>query len=133
MIMESEQLETVKRNKKGIIYLSCLPKYLNVIKLREIMENFGEVGRIFLQPQKTGKLPYYPPSFYHLRTKFTILYRTVLVNKKKPAKHFTEGWVEFEKKRVAKEVAAGLNGRKIECRKKSKYYDFIWSVKYLSK
>ncbi|KAK7604098.1 hypothetical protein V9T40_004371 [Parthenolecanium corni] len=106
--MKTKDSKPVK-NKKGIIYLSSLPKYLNVTKLRELMENFGEVGRIFLQPQNLPN------------------------NKKKPSKHFTEGWVEFEKKRVAKEVAAGLNGKQIECRKRSKYFDFIWSVKYLSK
>lgn len=44
-----------KQNKKGIIYLSALPKFMNVTRLREIMENFGKVGRIFLQPQRTGK------------------------------------------------------------------------------
>mgnify|MGYP000869500098 CR=1 FL=1 len=47
--------ELKKQNKKGIIYLSTLPKTMNVTRLREIMENFGEVGRIFLQPQKTGR------------------------------------------------------------------------------
>lgn len=97
-----------KQNKKGIIYLSALPKFMNVTRLREIMENFGKVGRIFLQPQRTAK-------------------------KKKPAKHFTEGWVEFEKKRVAKEVARGLNNRKIQSKKRSELYDFIWNIKYLSR
>lgn len=44
-----------KKNKKGIIYLSTLPKNMNVTKLREIMENFGQVGRIYLQPQSISK------------------------------------------------------------------------------
>lgn len=44
---------------------------------------------------------------------------------------FTEGWVEFEKKRIAKSVAANLNSTKIGTRKKSRYYDMIWSIKYI--
>ncbi|XP_065206850.1 uncharacterized protein LOC135836141 [Planococcus citri] len=98
-----------KKNKKGIVYLSTLPINMNVTKLREIMENFGQVGRIYLQPQFNKK------------------------KEKKPAKQFSEGWVEFEKKRVAKEVARGLNNKKIESRKKSRLYDYIWNIKYLSK
>lgn len=44
---------------------------------------------------------------------------------------FTEGWVEFEKKKIAKAVAANLNNTKIGTRKKSRYYDMIWNIKYI--
>ena len=37
-------------NKAGIIYLSKIPTYMTVKKLRQMMEEYGEVGRIFLQP-----------------------------------------------------------------------------------
>ena len=37
-------------NKAGIIYLSKIPPYMTVKRLRQMMEEFGEVGRIFLQP-----------------------------------------------------------------------------------
>ena len=37
-------------NKAGIIYLSRIPTYMTVKKLRQMMEEYGEVGRIFLQP-----------------------------------------------------------------------------------
>lgn len=46
-------------------------------------------------------------------------------------KHFTEGWVEFESKRVAKQVAVELNNKPISLRKKSEFYDISWSLKYL--
>lgn len=49
------------------------------------------------------------------------------------AKHFTEGWVEFQKKKVAKQVALKLNNTQIGTRKKSKFYDMIWNIKYLSR
>lgn len=51
--------------------------------------------------------------------------------KRKPAKHFTEGWVEFQSKRIAKQVALHLNNSRIGERKKSKFYDYLWNIKYL--
>lgn len=39
-----------KTRKRGIIYLSTIPPYMNVAKIREIFGQFGEVGRVYLQP-----------------------------------------------------------------------------------
>lgn len=50
---------------------------------------------------------------------------------KKAIKHFTEGWVEFESKKVAKFVAETLNNTQVSTRKKSKFYDVMWNIKYL--
>ena len=55
------------------------------------MSQFGAVGRVFLQPESAES-----------RTK-----RKRMGGNKK--KKFTEGWVEFEDKSVAKRVAASLN------------------------
>ncbi|XP_076302825.1 activator of basal transcription 1-like, partial [Lasioglossum baleicum] len=46
-------------------------------------------------------------------------------------KFFTEGWVEFESKKIAKYVASTLNNTQISTRKKSKFFDVIWNIKYL--
>lgn len=43
-----------KTRKKGIIYISSIPQHMNVAICREFMEKFGEVGRIFLQPDSKG-------------------------------------------------------------------------------
>lgn len=51
---ESETKQTLKTRKKGIIYISQIPKHMNVAICRELMERFGEVGRIFLQPDSKG-------------------------------------------------------------------------------
>ena len=51
-------------------------------------------------------------------------------NKKK---NFTEGWVEFHDKRVAKTVALMLNNTPIGGKKCSYYHDDLWNIKYLSK
>lgn len=54
------------------------------------------------------------------------------MKKKKFARKFSEGWVEFEKKSVAKKVATTLNNTHVSNRKKSKLYDCTWNIKYLS-
>jgi len=41
---------TVRKRKKGIVYLSSIPKYMNVTKLRELLSEYGDIGRVFLQP-----------------------------------------------------------------------------------
>ena len=51
-------------------------------------------------------------------------------NKKR---NFTEGWVEFNDKRVAKTVALMLNNTPIGGKKRSYYHDDLWNIKYLSK
>lgn len=45
---------TEKKKKKGIIYISSIPKHMNVAILRHMLGQYAQVGRIFLQP---GKLP----------------------------------------------------------------------------
>ena len=51
-------------------------------------------------------------------------------NKKR---NFTEGWVEFADRRVAKAVAMALNNVPIGGRKRNYYHDDIWNIKYLPK
>lgn len=90
--------------KYGIIYLSYIPEGLNVKMLKEIMSQFGQVGRAYLEPDETSKK-----------------YRT-----------YVEGWVEFKKKRVAKAVAKKLNGTTLQYgRKHCKLNGQMWSIKYL--
>ena len=104
-----DRLAVQKKNYKfGVIYLSYIPDGLTVRMLREIMSQFGEVGRIYLEPEASN-----------------------LTSKRKK---YTEGWVEFKKKRVAKEVATDLNGTEINYGKKhSILRGQIWSIKYLHK
>ena len=44
---------------------------------------------------------------------------------------FTEGWIEFKKRRHAKRVAANLNTTPVGGKKKKIYHDFLWNIKYL--
>lgn len=43
-----------KQGKKGIIYISSIPKHMNVSICRELLESYGEIDRIFLQPDQKG-------------------------------------------------------------------------------
>lgn len=47
--------------------------------------------------------------------------------------NFTEGWVEFKDKSIAKQVAKSLNATIIGGSKKSFYHDDMWNIKYLPK
>lgn len=44
----------LKKKKTGIIYISSIPKHMNVTILRELLEPYGDVGRIYLQPERKG-------------------------------------------------------------------------------
>lgn len=52
-------------------------------------------------------------------------------SQRRQQRHFAEGWIEFESKRGAKMVASQLNNQPIATRKSSKFYDILWSMKYL--
>merc|ERR1719312_2020982 len=44
---------------------------------------------------------------------------------------FTEGWIEFKSKKVAKSVAANLNCNPVGGKRRSKAHDELWNIKYL--
>nr|AAH41500.1 MGC52939 protein [Xenopus laevis] len=101
-----------KRVVPGILYLGHIPPRLRPRHIRNMLSLHGEVGRIFLQAEE----------------------RFVRKKKKKAgsnAKDFTEGWVEFRDKRVAKLVAASLNNAPMGTRKKNRFHDDLWNMKYL--
>ncbi|XP_017789886.1 PREDICTED: activator of basal transcription 1-like [Habropoda laboriosa] len=113
--IESDSTTKTKKRKRGIVYLSNIAKYMTITKIRELFSVYGKVGRIYLQlaenEMERGSKP--------------------KKRKKMCVKLFTEGWVEFESKKVAKYVASTLNNAQISTRKKSKFYDVIWNIKYL--
>ena len=47
--------------------------------------------------------------------------------------HFTEGWVEFKDKKIARSVAELLNAQPIGGKKGTRFYDDVWTMKYLPK
>lgn len=47
-----------KKRKRGIIYLSTIPKHMTVAIAREMFSQYATIGRMFFQPETktTGKL-----------------------------------------------------------------------------
>ncbi|XP_078038181.1 activator of basal transcription 1 [Augochlora pura] len=112
---ETENVTKPKVRKRGIIYISSIPKYMNITKIREIFSAYGQVGRVYLQLAENG---------FERDGK-------IKKRKKVSARSYTEGWIEFERKKVAKHVVSLLNNKQISTRKRSKFYDVIWNLKYL--
>ncbi|EQB52466.1 hypothetical protein CGLO_07911 [Colletotrichum gloeosporioides Cg-14] len=108
-LVQSE--EAVK--KSGVVYISRIPPFMKPQKLRSLLEPYGKINRIFLAPED--------PAAHARRVKAG-------GNKKKS---YTEGWVEFVRKRDAKAVCELLNARTIGGKKGSYYHDDIWTLKYL--
>jgi len=89
-----------KKRKPGIIYLSSVPQGMNVSSTTGFFAEFGHVGRVFLQPDaKLGM------------------------------RHFTEGWIEFMSKKIAKRVAAHVNNTPVAGKKHKN--NSLWNIKYL--
>ncbi|XP_012714204.2 activator of basal transcription 1, partial [Fundulus heteroclitus] len=116
---EEEEEDGGKPKKKGdrkcvpgIVYLGHIPPRFRPKHLRNLLSVYGEVGRIFLQPED----------------------RHVRKRKKKSGTRrcdFTEGWVEFRDKRVAKRVALSLHNTPMATKKRQRFFSDLWNIKYL--
>uniref|UniRef100_A0A7C8ZIA5 RRM domain-containing protein n=1 Tax=Opuntia streptacantha TaxID=393608 RepID=A0A7C8ZIA5_OPUST len=107
--------EAEKADKKGVCYLSRIPPRMDPLKLRQLLSPYGEIQRIYLAPEDPSA---------QMRRKQSGGFR---------GQGFSEGWVEFADKRIAKRVANMLNGEQIGGKKRSQFYFDIWNMKYLSK
>ncbi|XP_059627722.1 pre-rRNA-processing protein ESF2 [Cornus florida] len=107
--------ESAKADKRGVCYLSRIPPHMDPLKLRQILSQYGEIQRIYLTPED-------PAAQVHRKRAGGFR-----------GQQFSEGWVEFTKKNVAKRVAKMLNGEQIGGRKRSSFYYDLWNIKYLSK
>lgn len=103
------------RDRKGIVHVASIPPGMPPGTLRNLMLEFGDVGRVYLAPEDEHT---------HRRRKF---------GGGTTRKFYTEGWVEFEDKRVARDVASQLHCTNIGGRGSSYYHDFLWNLKYLPK
>lgn len=99
--------------KSGVVYLSRVPPFMKPAKLRNLLEPYGKINRLFLAPQD--------PAAHKKRVKAG-------GNKKKL---YTEGWVEFVRKKDAKRVCDLLNAQTIGGKKGNFYRDDIWTLLYL--
>jgi ESF2/ABP1 family protein len=85
-------LELLKKFQKqvdstGVCYLSSIPPFMKPTKLRSLLAKYGKLGRIYLSPED--------PKISARRKKY----------KHNKRIHYTEGWVEFLDKKVARSTA----------------------------
>jgi ESF2/ABP1 family protein len=99
--------------KSGVVYLSRVPPFMKPAKLRSLLEPYGKLNRIFLAPED--------PTSHTRRVRAG-------GNKKRL---YTEGWVEFLRKKDAKAACELLNAQIIGGKKSSYYHDDIWNLLYL--
>lgn len=99
--------------KSGVVYLSRIPPFMKPAKLRSLLEPYGKINRLFLSPED--------PAAHTRRVRAG-------GNKKKM---YTEGWVEFVRKKEAKRVCELLNAHTIGGKKGSYYHDDLWTLVYL--
>ncbi|KAJ3182836.1 RNA-binding ATPase activator esf2 [Gaertneriomyces sp. JEL0708] len=111
--LTSTALKSSSLSKSGIIYLSRVPPFMRPQKLRQLLSSHGTINRIYLVPEN--------PLTAARRKKY----------RKNSRQNFVEGWVEFTSKTDARLTAEHLNGKQIGGKKRSRYYDDIWNMKYL--
>lgn len=115
----SDTSNTSAKNIPGVVFMSRIPPSMTPHELRAYLEPFGEIGRIYLapdakhhKPAATSTTPVNPRS--HKKTRFT------------------EGWIEFMRRKSAKTAALALNGSMFGGKKSNRFHDDIWCIKYLS-
>ncbi|KAK3503161.1 hypothetical protein B0T13DRAFT_193388 [Neurospora crassa] len=99
--------------KSGVVYISRVPPFMTPAKLRSLLEPYGKLNRIFLAPEDP------------------VARRKRIRSGGNKKKMFTEGWIEFVKKKDAKKACELLNARPIGGKKGSYYRDDIWNLLYL--
>jgi ESF2/ABP1 family protein len=106
-----------KLKKRGVIYIARIPPKMTPTKIKRLLSEFGgEVTRVYLVEEDAAKRK----------------------RRKKElggsgGKRYVEGWVEFEKKKVAKHVAMSLNTTPISNHKRDPHFGDLWALKYLPK
>jgi ESF2/ABP1 family protein len=104
----------LKKDQSGVIYLSRVPPFMKPTVLRSLLTPYGAVGRIFLTPEPSTSRT------QRLRSGGT------------RRKLYLDGWVEFTHKRDAKFVAENLNAQTMGGKKRGRWHDEVWNIKYLS-
>jgi ESF2/ABP1 family protein len=86
-----------KMQARGVIYIARIPPRMTPMKMKAWLSEYGTVTRIFLQEDDRKK--------------------------RKGPKRYTEGWVEYESKQIAKRVALSLHEQRMSNHKRNPHYD----------
>ena len=108
-----------KLKRRGVVYLSRIPPRMGPTKVKSLLGEYGTVTRVYLEEEDKAK------------RKRRL--RAAGVKGGGGGKRYTEGWVEFEDKKIAKKIAAALNTAPVTNHKRNVHYGDIWNIKYLHK
>lgn len=92
---------------RGVVYVAQLPHGWTRVQVIRYFEKFGEVTRVFLNKKETRG------------------------NRKGRGFIFTDGWIEYRKKRHAKHVVALMHGQPIGGKKRNKHSQDLLMLSYL--
>lgn len=104
---------SISKHKPGVVYLSRIPPFMRPSTVKSLLSTHGSISKLFLTPE--------PPTTYLRRKKGG-------GNKKRS---FIDGWVEFERKKHAKQCVDAINGQTVGGKKGGWYRDDVWNAKYL--
>jgi len=104
-----------KLKRRGVVYIARIPPAMGPAKVKSLMEDFGEVTRVYLVEEDASERK---------------RRRRAGGN---GSKRYLEGWVEFSERWVAKRVGLSVNNTPITNNKRSKHYGDRWNVKFLRK
>lgn len=105
-----------KLRKRGVVYLARIPPRMGPSKVKSLLGEFGEVTRVYLEEEDKS-----------------VRKKRQKASGTRVGKRYIEGWVEFEKKSIAKRVAQALNCTPITNHKRSVHFGDLWNIKYLPK
>lgn len=108
---DKKDVKVKGKNKTGVVYLTKIPPGRNYTRIREIFEKFAPIGNIYLVPDK--------------------LANNKLQKKGKTYKSYKEGFVEFKRKKDAKNFTTVFNGASLKSTGSNVPDGFIWDIKYL--
>ncbi|CAD8110086.1 unnamed protein product [Paramecium sonneborni] len=91
-----------QKDQRGVCYISNVPPQMPISKIRELLQPYG-IERVYFKSKGSGN-----------------------------NRSYSEGWVEFKDKKIAKMAALSLNGTNIIQKKHKQLSDYMWSIKYLS-
>ena len=119
---------TARQKAKGIVYLSRLPPNMKPQKVRHLLSDYGEIGRVYLAAEDAGVR-----ALRRETRKGGDERDGSKKAKGSSGKRYTEGWVEFIDKKEAKIAAQLLNGEPMGGKKRASHYYDLWCIKYLPK
>eukprot|EP00892_Ulva_mutabilis_P006104 jgi/Ulvmu1/3866/UM018_0085.1 len=108
-----------KVDKSGIVYMSRVPPHLKPLKLRQMLETYAKLGRIYMAPKEIAPKK--------------VRGQGSSSGAQKQGKQFSEAWIEFVDKKQAKAVVEMINCTPMGGKNRSRYKEDLWNLKYLPK